>query len=191
LREASIVNLFVLGLIAFFGIHVITVTPALRAVCARSFPARAWRGVVALVSFLGVGLICAGWQAASVAMLYVPSGALIRFAPYVMPLALVLIVMGGLGFKGYVRRHLHHPMLCGTLLWSAMHLAVNGQVRTSVLFGCFFVYSLYALAIVLSAGKRMIYVPALKWDVAGVALGVFIAIGIMHSHRLLFGVAVL
>jgi uncharacterized membrane protein len=183
-------NLFLMGLFLFFAIHVITVTPILHRTLGERFPASVWRGVVALVSLAGVVLICLGWSQASNAPLFAPSPQVIRWAPTLVPIALTLMIIGGVGFKGHIRRALHHPMLIGAALWSAVHLLANGGVRETLLFGCFLAFSLYALGTVFYAGKRARFVPALKWDMAGVALGLFIAIGILHSHQMLFGVAV-
>ena len=78
----------------------------------------------------------------------------------------------------------------GTALWSATHLLANGGWRETVLFGSFLVYSVYAYCSLMLAGKRSAFVPHWKWDVIGVAVGLFVAIGVLHSHKWLFGIAV-
>lgn len=183
-------SMFVLGLCLFFGIHVITVTPALRRAVSCGMDANPWRGVVALCSAVGIVLICTGWGRVPDQPLFAPSVEAVRAAPYLVPLAFVLFVIGGFGFKGHIRRTLHHPMLMGVALWAGVHLAANGGSRETLLFGLFLAYALYALGVVFGLGKRADFAPAIKWDLAGLAIGLFVAVGVMHSHRILFGVAV-
>ena len=42
----------------------------------------------------------------------------------------------------------------------------------------------------LRAGKRATFAPSWKYDAIGIALGAIAAIGVIHGHRWLFGVAV-
>ena len=123
-------------------------------------------------------------------VLFSPSALAIQLAPALVTVALVLFVIGGGNLPGYIKRTLHHPMLVGVILWSSTHLLANGGWRETVLFGSFLVFSVYALCSLLLAGKLARFVPAWKWDAIGLAIGLFVAIGVMHSHKWLFGVAV-
>jgi uncharacterized membrane protein len=182
--------MFVSGLALFFTLHVATATPSLRQKLARIAGENAWKGIVALGSLAAIVLIGFGWKSAPTTVLFAPSALVIRLAPLLVTVALVLFVIGGGNLKGYVKHVLHHPMLVGVILWSATHLLANGGWRETVLFGAFLVFSIYALCSLLLAGKRAIFVPAWKWDAIGLGIGVFVAIGVMHSHKWLFGVAV-
>lgn len=181
--------LFILGLLLFFGIHVLTVTPALRASFTHRLGCDPWRGLVAAASLLGIVLICIGWKSAPTGFLFSPSAYVIKAAPVLVSLAFVLTLMGGLGLKGFARQRLRHPMVLGIALWALTHLLANGGVRETILFGGFLLYSLYALAVLFWSGKKAEFVASLKWDAMGIALGLFVATGLMHSHKLLFGVA--
>lgn len=182
--------MFVSGLVLFFLLHLVTATPALRSKLVTSTGENAWKGIVALGSLGAIVLICFGWSAAPNGMLFVPSALAIRLAPVLVSVAFILFVIGGGNLKGYIKRTLHHPMLVGTTLWSVIHLLANGGWRETLLFGSFLVFSVYALCSLLIAGKRATFVPAWKWDAIGVGVGLFVAIGVMHSHKWLFGVAV-
>ena len=182
--------IFLSGFILFFLLHILTATPALRRKLAARTGENAWKGIVALVSLAGIVLICLGWSKAPNEQLFAPSALAIQLAPYVVSVALVLFVIGGGNLKGHIKHALHHPMLAGTALWSATHLLANGGWRETVLFGSFLVYSVYAYCSLMLAGKRSAFVPHWKWDVIGVAVGLFVAIGVLHSHKWLFGIAV-
>lgn len=182
--------LFLSGLTLFFILHFIVVTPVFRQKLVTMVGENTWKGVMALGSLGGVVLIVWGWSAAPNTVLFAPSALAIRLAPVLVTLALILIVIGGGNFRGHIKRHLHHPMLVGTMIWSGTHLLANGGLRETMLFGTFFVFAVYALYSLLLAGKRATFVPAWKWDAIGLGIGLFVAIGIMHSHKWLFGVAV-
>lgn len=182
--------MFIAGLVLFFGMHLITVTPVLRRAVFGDFPVQPRRGIVALVSLVGVVLICLGWRSVPPEPAFSPSAWAVAAAPVLVPCALTLFLMGGIGFKGYIRRYLHHPMLIGAAVWAGIHLAANGSQRDTLLFGCFLAFALYALGVVFGCGKRATFTPSVKWDLAGIVLGLVVAVGILHSHRILFGVAV-
>lgn len=181
---------FYSGLLIFFALHFVTVTPPLRRRLVALGGQNAWKGVVALGSLAALALIVVGWPQAPNDPLFAPSALAIRLAPLLVSVALVLVVIGGVGLPGHLRRALHHPMLVGVIVWSATHLLANGGRRETLLFGAFLAFSLYAIAALLFAGKRATFVPAWKWDVIGVAVGLFVAVGFMHGHGWLFGVAV-
>jgi uncharacterized membrane protein len=182
-------SMFVSGLLLFFALHFVTATPVVRAGLVGRMGEKAWKGLVALGSLAGVVLIVFGWPQASNTILFAPSALAIRLAPVAVSIALVLIVIGGGNLRGHIRRRLHHPMLVGTILWSGTHLLANGGWRETALFGAFFAFSIYALGSLLLAGKRATFAPAWKWDAIGVGAGLFVAVGILHGHQWLFGVA--
>lgn len=183
-------TLLVAGLVLFFAFHFTTATPAARTALAARIGENGWKGAVTLGSLAGVALIVLGWKGAPTTQLFAANATIVRAAPLLVSLALVLIVIGGGNLRGYIRRTLHHPMLVGTLIWSGTHLLANGGLRETLLFGSFFAFALYALVSLLRAGKRARFEPALKWDLVGLVLGLALAGGIMHAHHWLFGVAV-
>ena len=181
---------FTCGLALFFALHFATATPSVRQKLVATTGENAWKGLVAIGSLGAVVLIHLGWNSAPDSLLFAPSALIIGAAPVLVSIALVLFVVGGANLPGHLRRTLHHPMLVGVILWSATHLLANGGWRESALFGSFLVFSIYALCSLWLAGKRATFVPSLKWDAIGLGVGLFVAIGMMHGHRWLFGVAV-
>ena len=177
------------GLLVFFALHFTATTPALRRAIVRLAGENAWKGAVAIASLGAMVLIVLGWPAASNEPLFAPSALAVRLAPLLVSVALVLFVIGGVKLPGHIRSRLQHPMLVGVALWSATHLLANGGRRETLLFGAFLAFSLYALGSLLRAGKRANFVAAWKWDAIGIGVGLFMAVGVMHGHRWLFGVA--
>ena len=181
---------FVGGLILFFVLHLVTLTPWLRRAIVARVGENSWKGAMAIGSLLGIALTVVGWSEAPNTQLFAPSALAIRLAPWLVSLALILFVIGGVGLPGHIRRNLHHPMLIGVALWSATHLLANGGWRESVLFGAFLLFSVYALLSLWLAGKRARHLAAVKWDVIGIVVGLLLAVGVMHGHRWLFGIAI-
>lgn len=183
-------SLLLSGLSIFLILHLATVTPALRGALVAVAGQSAWKGTVALGSLAAIVLIVAGWGASPATPLFAPSAVAVRLAPPLVSLALVLFVIGGAGLPGHIRFRLRHPMLIGVGVWSATHLLANGGLRETLVFGTFLAFSVYALSVLLFSGKRARFVPAVKWDLVGIGIGLFVAVGVMHGHRWLFGVAV-
>ena len=183
-------TIFVSGLLLFFGVHLVTLTPVLRRRAVGLMGEIPWRCLVAMLALGGMALLGIGWQGASAAPLFAANAEVIRFAPVSVTLALILIVIGGGNLRGHIRRRLQHPMLIGTALWSVTHLLANGGLRETMLFGAFLVFALYALGVLLLREQRATFEPHWKWDVAGILLGLVAAAGFLHGHQWLFGVAV-
>ena len=182
-------TLLLCGLSVFLALHLASVTPSMRGALVRLVGESVWKGVVAVGSLSAIALIVAGWGDSPATALFAPSAVAVRLAPPLVSLALVLFVIGGAGLPGHIRYRLRHPMLIGVGIWSATHLAANGGLRETILFGTFLAFSVYALVSLLLSGKRARFVPAAKWDLLGIAVGLFVAVGMMHGHRWLFGVA--
>ena len=182
--------MFFAGLSLFFVLHLAAATPAVRRRIVTSIGENPWKGVVTLGSLSAITLISFGWSATPNTPLFAPSTLAIKLAPVLVSAAFVLFVIGGGNLNGHIRRTLHHPMLAGIILWSGTHLLANGGVRETWLFGSFLAFAVYALCSLLLAGKRATFTPAWKWDAIGLGIGVFVATGVMHSHKWLFGVAV-
>ena len=183
-------GLLLCGLSVFLVLHFAAVTPGVRGALVRLVGEAVWKGGVALGSLAAIACVVAGWGDSPAHVLFAPSGAAVRFAPPLVSLALILFVIGGAGLPGHIRYRLRHPMLIGVGIWSATHLLANGGMRETLLFGSFLAFSVYALIVLLLSGKRPHFVPTAKWDLVGLGVGLFVAVGVMHSHRWLFGVAV-
>lgn len=183
-------TLLLSGLSVFLLLHLAAVTPALRAVLVRAAGENVWKAAVAIGSLAAIAFVVAGWGESPATPVFAPNAAARQFAPVLVSLGLVLFVIGGAGLPGHIRQRLRHPMLIGVGIWSATHLLANGGLRETLLFGAFLAFSVYALICLLLSGKRASFAPAYKWDAIGIGVGLFIAVGVMHGHRWLFGVAV-
>jgi len=179
--------LLILGLALFLGIHLVPTAPPLRARCAAALGADKYRAAFSLISALGLALIVIGYMKAPRGeLLFPPSPAARAIAPLAMIVSFILLAAANM--STHIRATLRHPMLIGVGIWSAVHLAANGDARGTLLFGSFLAYVLIDLASAISRHAVKPFVPAAKYDAMAVAGGIVLAVVVMLFHRMLFGV---
>jgi uncharacterized membrane protein len=145
-------NKLILGLVAFFGVHSISLLAVgWRNRLARRLGTRTWQGIYSIASLLGFFLLVSGYRAtrASAAVLYVSPvwcryiAALLMLPAFTLALASVL--------PGRIKARVQHPLLLATMLWALAHLLTNGSVTDVLLFGTFLVWS---VAVRISLDRR-------------------------------------
>lgn len=180
-------TLLIIGLVLFLGIHLLPVVPPLRDACAARLGANPYKGAFTILSLAGLVLIVVGYRAASRGeQLFAPIPAAIAIAPYAMMVSFVLLAAANM--RTHIRKTLKHPMLLGVILWSAVHLCANGDLRGTVLFGAFLAWALVDLASVVSRNAVEEFEPAARQDVIAIVAGVVLALLVMTFHLMLFGV---
>ena len=178
-----------LGLVLFLGIHLLPVAPSLRTAAAGQLGDRPYRGAFSLISLVGLVLIVVGYRAAGPgAQLFAPVPAAIAIAPIAVTIAFILFAAANM--RTHLRRALEHPMLYGTLIWSGVHLAANGDARGTLLFGAFFAWALIDLVSAIQRHAVKTFEPVARQDVIAIVAGLAVALVVMAFHRPLFGVAI-
>src|SRR5512139_1447355 len=133
-------NLLLVGLALFFGVHSVSIIsdPWRNRMVARmgEWP---WKALYALVSGAGFALIVWGYGLArhDPVVVYTPAG-------WLRPVAMVLLVpvfplLLATYLPGRIQAAAKHPMLAATKLWAVAHLLVNGMLADVLLFGAFLV----------------------------------------------------
>jgi len=75
-------------------------------------------------------------------------------------------------------------------VWSSVHLAANGDVASTWLFGAFLAWALVDLASSIARRTAKAFEPRLAHDVVAIAAGAGAALAFAFLHRVLFGVRV-
>jgi uncharacterized membrane protein len=177
------------GLVLFLGIHLVPVVPPLKAALVARLGERGYKGTFSAISGVGLMLIIAGFAYAPRGVpLFAPSPLAIALAPWAMAAAFVLLAAANL--RGHLRRIVRHPMLVGTIVWSGVHLAANGDVASTVLFGAFLAWASVDLVSAIARHAVREFEPRLAHDAIALAAGVAAALGFAVLHRMLFGVRV-
>src|SRR5688572_28074366 len=178
--------LMIVGLALFLGIHLVPISPRLRASLIARLGDKRYRGFFSAVSAIGLVLIVVGYHLRPERVqLFAPSGAARGAAPLVVTLSFVLFAVANM--RTHIRRIVRHPMLIGLMLWAGVHLAANGDLTGTVLFGSFLAYSIVALISAIQRNAVKVFVPEGKYDAMAVAGAIVLAYITIRIHPWLFG----
>lgn len=178
-----------IGLIVFFGIHLLPSFVSTRQALVRRLGELPYKGLFALISLGGFILIVLGKAQAAVIPVWQPYNWGSLPAQWLMPLAFILVTAAYAPTN--LRRITRHPMLWGVTLWAAVHLLANGDLASILLFASFALYSLFDMA---SVNRRGLRVPGIRvmpvYDVVVIIIGLAAYAGVALAHPYLFGAKV-
>ncbi len=143
---------FLLGLLLFFGIHMLPFYPEHRTRLIEKIDSDTIDGesmykiIFCVVSLIGLIFIGAGKGSISFVNLWDTPVFLRYLAVISVLVSFVLIVAAYL--PNNIKRYVPHPMLTGVIIWGATHLLVNGDVISIILFGGFVAYSVVAIKLI-------------------------------------------
>ncbi|OGB20555.1 MAG: hypothetical protein A3I66_05750 [Burkholderiales bacterium RIFCSPLOWO2_02_FULL_57_36] len=183
-------TLLVLGILVFVGIHLVPTFASVRQNLITRYGAQAYKGGFTVISFIGLILLIIGKAKADFVPLWTPATWGAQVAMLLMPFSFILLAASNM--PSNVKRLTAHPMLLGVTLWSAAHLASNGDLASLALFGGLGAFALFDMW---SANRRgaapsKVAYPITR-DIVVVAVGV-LAYGIfLFLHPYLFGVRVI
>ena len=184
----------ILGLLLFLGMHASRiVADGWRTQVIAQRGAGAWKGLYAVVSLAGFGLIVWGYGQARLdpQILWTSARWTRHLAGLLMLVALVLLVAAYVPGNG-LKARLHHPMVLAVKVWALAHLLANNSVADVLLFGSFL---LWAVLDFRSARQRdraaaVVYPPGRAGATAlTLVLGALLwAVLAFWAHQRLFGV---
>ena len=185
----------VLGLIVFIGAHVfVTMRPQRAAIIARI--GEGWyKGLLGLVSVLGLILIGYGfgqYRATGWVDVWYPPGWTTYITQFLMWPASIFVVAAYL--RGNIWRALKHPMLIGVKTWAVAHLISNGDLGSILLFGSFLGWAGYDRSTLkrrTDPGTLSIPAGGFGNDILALVVGtlLYLALGLLF-HPLVIGQAV-
>lgn len=135
-----------LGLALMLGVHVFASLRGPRARVVERVGADPYRALHTLVAGAGVALIVWGfirYRAHDWSQIWAPPEHMRDATVTLMWFALVSLACVGKA-PGRIRGWLRHPLLAAVTIWSFAHLLSNGDAGGMLLFGAFFVWSIYA-----------------------------------------------
>ena len=180
----------ILGLALWSGVHLVKpLAPALRTRLGERLGEGIWMLVVVVLLVLSIWLMAIGYGRASAEALWIAPLWLRHLTVALMVPAFMLFTATYPG--SWLKARIRHPQLIGFKLWAALHLAVNGDVRSLVLFGGILVWAVVALiAIDRRDGKPPLPPadgnPLRAW--AFVPSGLVVWAVVFWAHGALFGV---
>lgn len=132
----------IVGLILFFGVHSLPMTPARRTALIARFGENIYKAGFGLLSFAGFALIVYGYglaRADGPPVLYDPPFWVRHITMLLMVPVFIFLVAAYV--PSHIRRILKHPMLVAVKLWALAHLIANGDLASVLLFGGFLAYA--------------------------------------------------
>jgi uncharacterized membrane protein len=144
----------VLGLILFFVPHSLKMAiPGPRAAFIETRGEGPWKGVVAVPSLIGIGLMIWGWMLYrdSAPEIFTPPGWGVHAAALSNLIAFILLMMSS-GPVGRIKAFVRHPMSLGVAAWGLGHLVSNGDLASILLFGLWTVYAIVAAVVATPRG---------------------------------------
>jgi uncharacterized membrane protein len=138
--------LLVVGLIIFFGIHLVPTNPGLRNGLRDRFGATPYQIAFSVLSLLGFALIVTGYHKLQILpgknpQLWAPPTWTKHVAFALMLPALILLVAAYVPSR--IRTAAKHPMLLAIKIWALAHLIANGTLGALVLFLSFLAFAVY------------------------------------------------
>jgi uncharacterized membrane protein len=170
-------NILILGLIVFFGVHVLSYARGLRGNLVARMGEGSYKGFYSLLSALGLGLIVWGYARTRAG----PAAADILYWPPAWgrhaTMLLVLLAMLSIAIflhKGRLKLWLRHPSSIGVALWAVGHLLSNGKFASVVLFGSFLLFALFDIAVNSMRGNVPDFVPKPRHDAISIMAGLLL-----------------
>lgn len=179
-------TLLALGLALFVGAHLLPSLPGVRPAVVGRIGEGAFKGLVSLLSLVGLALIVGGWGAAPTTAVHAPPSWTRHLAWTVVPLAFVMLASSSIPSR--IGWFLGHPMSLSVVVWATIHVLANHELRSVVLFGTLGAWGLVGwLLAARRQGFRPKRYPTRPRDALVVGLGLTVAGAMLASHGWLFG----
>ena len=185
-------GMLILGLVLFLGVHSTRiVAEGWRSSMIRRLGVGPWKGLYALLSLVGLGLVVWGFGLARQQphQLWAPPF-FTRHVAWLLTLIAFILLAAAYVPRNAIKARLHHPMVLGVMLWAAAHLLANGNVAHVVLFGSFLVWAALSFRAARDRAALTVYPPGTASGTAmTVAVGAIAWVGIAFwAHGLLIGI---
>ena len=179
--------MFEIGIVTFFGVHLIPFFTSVRNYFLNRFGENLYKGLFSLLSLTGLFLLIFYYQSSST-FYYEINGTAYSYSKYIMLLSFPLIIAANM--QTYMRKLLRHPMSIGLGIWATMHLLVNPDFSSIILFGSFLIYSIVsAFLSEIRGSKASVSNPKLSLDILSIGIGVFLTFLTFNYHENLTGVS--
>lgn len=139
-------TLLIIGLLLFLGLHSVRIVAEdfRSAQIARIGPV-AWKGLFAVASLVGFGLLVWGYGIARQQPVVLwPSPAWLRPAAALLMLVSFVFLAATYVPGNGIKARLQHPMVLGVKVWALAHLLANNTLADLILFGSFLIWAVFS-----------------------------------------------
>ena len=178
--------MFYSGIIIFFGIHLVPLISKLRLFLKDRLGEGPYMGLYSIISLTGISLIIFGYESNS-NFQYSVNGKAYVYAKYFMLLALTLNIAAVM--PTYIKKYTKHPMSLGIAIWAILHLLVNPDTTSIILFGSFLAYATVSVMVAeLRDSFSESVTPKVLYDIFAIVLGIALTFLAYNFHEYLSGV---
>ena len=179
-------NFVLSNLIIFFGIHLVPFFPKTKNALHSRMGENPYMGTFSLISLIGLLMIIFGYERA-IDNLYPIYSHAYAYSEYVMFVSLTFLVAAYL--PTHLKKITKHPMSIGIGIWALLHLAVNPDIISVVLFGAFLAYSILDILVAeFKKEEKKLHEAKVLYDVLSVVVGGLITSLAYNYHEYLSGV---
>ena len=179
--------MFKAGIIIFFGIHLVPLIGKLRFFLKKELGENFYMSLFSLVSLSGFLLIIFGYESNSNFLYSVNSGAFL-YINYIMFMAFTLLMAAYM--PTYIKKTIKHPMSFGIATWASLHLTVNPDISSIILFGSFLAFSVFSVLVSeLRKSETNEVNPKITFDILSIALGFLFTFLTFNYHHYFTGVS--
>ena len=181
-------NLLILGIIIFFSIHLVPISP-LKKILINRLGENKYKGLYSLIALVGLLIIIYGFGQADFHPVWDPLPYSREITLALMPISMVLLAAANV--QTNIKKFIKHPMLIGIFIWSFVHLIANGDLRSIILFASF---GIYALIDIIFSKKILMIKDTENFTLTKVIIVVIIGLVaytiIVHFHQYIAGVEI-
>ncbi len=181
-------NVLILGIVVFFGVHLVPISPLKKMIINR-FGENKYRRLFSLIALVGLLIIIYGFSRADFYSVWNPLPYSRQIALVLMPVSIILLVAANM--RTNIKRFIKHPMLIGIIIWSLVHLLANGDLRSILLFASFGAYALVDIIFskkILATNNSTNY--TLTKDIIVVIIGLLVYAIIVYFHQYIAGIEI-
>ena len=181
-------KLFIVGLVLFFGTHMIPITPVKPLLISR-LGVSLYSGLFSLLALLGFIVIIYGFQIANTTTLWSSLPYSSGLALVLMPIAMIFLMPGSR--KTNFFQKFKHPMFIGILIWAFTHLLANGDLRTTLLFSSFAIYCIVDMLFTKKITTTSNTTYPMSNDFIFIGMGLVAYTFVVYFHQYIAGVKIL
>ena len=181
-------KIFIVGLVLFFGTHMIPITPV-KPLLIRRLGGGLYIGLFSLLALLGLIVVSYGFQIANTTTLWSSLPYSSGLALVLMPIAMIFL-MPGSGRTNFFQKF-KHPMFIGILIWAFTHLLANGDLRTTLLFSSFAIYCIVDMLFTKKITTTSNTTYPMSNDFIFIGMGLVAYTFVVYFHQYIAGVKIL
>ena len=188
----------IIGLVIFFGMHLVPIT-GVKSLLIERVGEKKYQGIFSIISLVGFIIIIYGFSLIDTCNPMMADCETDNFYLWdsfeyskeisflLMPICIIFLVASQM--KSNIKKVVRHPMLIGILIWSFVHLLSTGDLRSIILFASFGAFSIIDIIFTRKTAEQGISFSILN-DVVVIVVGLVLYSVILYFHEYVSGLQI-